>query len=141
MDSAPSICIVLLALLEPFLVLEGRELMATTWSARAALSSSSDMNRRLLSGSIAWRSMRPTPISTLALSLGTSSPGGHDGAPVVSAHAPVPLVDDEGLLGVLGHGGLAVVGDEDGAAPPKKANMLTWACAQALYSLQKAEYM
>lgn len=70
MDSAPSICIVLLALLEPFLALEGRELMAATWSARAALSSSSDMNRRLLSGSIAWRSMRPTPISTLALSLG-----------------------------------------------------------------------
>ena len=49
---------------------KGRELMAATWSARAALSSSSDMNRRLLSGSIAWRSMRPTPISTLALSLG-----------------------------------------------------------------------
>lgn len=33
-----------------------------------------------------------------------SSPGGHDGAPVVPAHAPVPLVDDEGLLGVLGRG-------------------------------------
>ena len=50
--------------------LGGRELMAATWSAGAALSSSDDMSRRFLSGSIAWRSMRPTPISTLALPLG-----------------------------------------------------------------------
>lgn len=30
------------------------------------------------------------------------------------AHAPVLLVDDEGLFSVLGHDGLAVVWDEDG---------------------------
>ena len=49
---------------------KGRELMAATWSARAELNSPRDMNRLPLSASMAWRSMRPTPISTLALSLG-----------------------------------------------------------------------
>lgn len=64
-----------------------------------------------------------------------SRPGGHDGTPVVLAHAPVLLVDDERLFGVLGHRGLAVVRHENGGCAAEKGEHMGMASIQACSSV------